>query len=154
MKRKGFTIVEMLIVVFIIGILATVACGQFFSLHEKAKIRKTKEQLTMLFRAIEAFGYERGTLPTAAEFNADNLTNFGARNDSFVCPKDQKAYLYDTTVAGKSWMDWYVKEKSSTDDSWANAVDTLIVKTDGNPFNDNGVARGFGIYRNSTIGKM
>lgn len=152
MKRKAFTLIELIVVVVIIGVLATVACSQFSAANEKSKVRQTQVHLAALLKAVEGFGYERGDLPTAAQFNADNLTNFGATPAMFICPKDRKQFVYSPVVAGKSWLDWYVQEDASGE--FQNAKTTTIIATDGAPFKERGVAYGLGIYRNGTIAKI
>ena len=152
MRRRGFTIIELLVTVLIIGVLVTFACAQFANVNEKAKDRRAREHLTALLKTVEAFGHERGTMPSASEFDTYNLTGYGARNETFFCPKDGKKYLYHATVAGKSWVDWYAHEDTNGD--FDNAVTVYIVRTDGAPFKERGVSFGLGIYRNGTVEKI
>jgi prepilin-type N-terminal cleavage/methylation domain-containing protein len=148
-RKTGFTITEMLITVVILGILATIAIAQFVNLNEKAKAKRTREHLVMLLRAVESFGHETGTLPTTTEFDADHLVSYGARKESFRCPKGGSLYMYASSFSGKSWMDWYVVEDAGGD--WLNGRNEYVVRTSGKPFKINKVTCGFGIYRNGTV---
>jgi len=58
MSRRGFTLVELLIVVVIIGLLATIAIPQFANTKEKAYIASMKSDLRNLATAEEAFFYD------------------------------------------------------------------------------------------------
>ena len=49
-KKQGFTIIELLIVVIIIGVLATMAVPQFTTALEKAKASKAKNMLALMYK--------------------------------------------------------------------------------------------------------
>ena|SRR5881296_3443942 len=57
-SRRGFTLVELLIVVVIIGLLATIAIPKFSNTKEKAYISSMKSDLRNLATAEEAFFYD------------------------------------------------------------------------------------------------
>lgn len=60
-NKKGFTIVELLIVVSIIGVLATVGIPTFKKMVQKAKRAEAKTVLAGIFTAESAFQAEYGT---------------------------------------------------------------------------------------------
>ncbi|RKY34210.1 MAG: hypothetical protein DRP78_06895 [Candidatus Omnitrophota bacterium] len=51
MNRKGFTLVELLMVVIIIGILATIAVPNYYKAVERAKAAKAKASLDLMRKA-------------------------------------------------------------------------------------------------------
>jgi len=55
MKRSGFTLIELMIVVVIIGVLATIAIPKFANTKEKAFITSMKSDLRNLVTAEEAY---------------------------------------------------------------------------------------------------
>lgn len=59
--RKGFTLLELLIVVIVIGILATIAIPQFLSSIEKARVAKAKNALGLLSHAMKMYRAEHDT---------------------------------------------------------------------------------------------
>lgn len=106
--QKAFTIIEMMIVGIVLSILCVFAVSQFRGLQRIADIKNCKENIMLLHKAVERFGYEQGRLPSLAEFNYPNLTYYGADNKTFYCPSNSGAlsYALNTTAAGIPWDDY------------------------------------------------
>jgi prepilin-type N-terminal cleavage/methylation domain-containing protein len=66
-KQKGFTLVELLIVIIIIGILATLVIVTFSGVQAKARDSKRQTDIGALDSHIEAFYAENGFYPTYAQ---------------------------------------------------------------------------------------
>jgi len=64
---KGFTMIELLLVLVIIGILAAVVVPKFTGRTEKARIRAMEAQLANFKTAITAFEIESGRFPRTDE---------------------------------------------------------------------------------------
>jgi len=56
--RKGFTLLELLIVVIVIGILATIAIPQFLNSVEKARVAKAKNAIGLIAHAEKMYRAE------------------------------------------------------------------------------------------------
>ncbi len=54
-NQKGFTLVELLIVIAIIGILAAIAIPQFSSYRQKAYVAVTKSDVKNAYTAVQAY---------------------------------------------------------------------------------------------------
>ena len=65
--QEGFTLVEILIVVVIIGILATVAIPTYFSYVEKAYASDAKTQIKNILMNSEIYRQTEGEYPSAIE---------------------------------------------------------------------------------------
>lgn len=69
LKAKGFTLVEILIVVVILGILAAIVIPQFTSASESAKASSLVTQLQSLRSQLELYQLQHnGQYPTVADF--------------------------------------------------------------------------------------
>jgi prepilin-type N-terminal cleavage/methylation domain-containing protein len=79
--RAGFTLIEMLAVILILGILATILLTQLASTREAAEVSATRAFLIELSGVIDAYEHERGDYPPssfASEQGVDNAgTNVG-----------------------------------------------------------------------------
>ena len=69
-NRKGFTLVEILIVVVILGILAAIVIPQFTSATEEARSGNLSAQIKSIQNQIELFKAKTGAYPTLAELQA------------------------------------------------------------------------------------
>lgn len=61
--KKAFTLIELLIVLVIIGILASIAVPQYEKMMDKAKIAEMKSTLDQLAKAIDIYYMEAGKWP-------------------------------------------------------------------------------------------
>jgi general secretion pathway protein G len=68
-KQQGFTIVELLIVIVVIGILATLVIVTFTGIQQKARNTKRQTDINALNSHLEAFHAESGYYPTLAHVN-------------------------------------------------------------------------------------
>lgn len=78
---QGFTLVEILVVMVIIGILATIGSNSFRASQIKSRDAKRKADLRHISESLEAYYNDMGRYPDKDDFNAD--LNSGS---SFVNP--------------------------------------------------------------------
>ena len=65
--KKAFTIIELMVVITIIGILASLVAPKFMGKLETAKVKTTKAQLEMFSTALDSFNMDTGRYPTESE---------------------------------------------------------------------------------------
>ena len=103
-KRKNFTLVEVIVVIVIIALLATIAVPNFMSYLRKANITAAKVQIKNFVSAIEAYKMETGSIPDASNGlealikNPGDLENWGGPYLKVKeIPKDPwgQAYIYN-----------------------------------------------------------
>ena len=114
-KRDGFTIVELLIVIVVIGILAAITIVAFNGVQDRAKFTREKSDMLNLNKAIQLYYAENGTYPIKPTWGGWSQ----AVNDDFIpgiAPKyisntpqmpassdTNESYLYQSTPTGSGY---------------------------------------------------
>jgi len=84
-NEKGFTLVELLIVVIILGILAAVAIPQFGTSTDDAREQSLRTNLATLRNAAELYYAEHGVYPGRLNANGDgNVANQAGADGGFI----------------------------------------------------------------------
>lgn len=96
MNRKGFTLLEVLMVVIIIGILAGIALPQYTATIEKARSGEAVANIGSIRTALDRYWYQNNDLSTAT-LPASGETNLDINN-----PNDVIGKLYTYAISGCS----------------------------------------------------
>jgi type IV pilus assembly protein PilA len=98
MGRKGFTLIELMIVVAIIGILAAIAIPNFLRFQARAKQSEAKQNLGAIFTAYTAYFSNNNTFPGAVMFIVGGGT-FNCLSVADWEPKGAIRYNYNCMTA-------------------------------------------------------
>src|ERR1044072_8682606 len=101
-KQKGFTIVELLIVIVVIGILATLVIVTFTGIQQKARNTKRQTDINAIQSHVEAYYAQNGYYPTLAHMNDATWRSANIKGldpDALKDPKGSAQTLVDGPVA-------------------------------------------------------
>jgi len=112
LSKKGFTLVELLVVIMIIALLASMVAPNLFNKLEDAQRKTTKTQLSNLSTALDSFRLDFGRYPTTEE----GLAILSAKQSTL-----------------KKWNGPYLTKKLK-DDAWGNPYVYKYPGKDGNEY--------------------
>ena len=98
-RREGFTLLELMVVLMILALLATIAAPRVTQYLRKAKVQTAKIQVDALSAAVDSFHLDLGRFPTSDE---------GLK------------VLLDRPNEGTNWDGPYLKKRDSLTDPWGN----------------------------------
>ena len=116
MRKKGFTLLELLIVVIIIGILASIALPQYSATIEKARSGEAVINVGTIRVALDRSWYQNGALPADDNFalldvdNPNNIVNklyiYTFKDNGTTSTK--RKYTVTATRVGSpgTWVKW------------------------------------------------
>lgn len=121
-SNKGFSLLELLIVIVIIGILGTIVYTRFMDLPERAKIQAAKQQILIFKMAMDRYRLDHDAYPSG-EQGLETISNY---LDSKEVPLDPWGKDYILRVPGENEREYDIisrgpdKQEGTEDDirSW------------------------------------
>ena len=124
-RRAGFTLIEILLVVVIIGMLATIVSVSVPKHMERARVSKARADIEGLSMAVNSYYMEFGKFPTSLSdltSGDDPVLEKAIPNDpwggqyQFSCPGSHKPFKFDlqaTSPEGKIIANWNSDDKKA-----------------------------------------
>lgn len=104
--KRAFTMVELMAVLIILGLLATVLVRNFMGQTDKARLTTTKVNLKMLHSAVNQFKMDTGRFPTE-EQSLDVLLENPEDLDSY----EAGGYIETTELPKDGWGNDFIYER-------------------------------------------
>jgi len=133
MKKYGFTLIEMILVVVIIGLLAAVVLPQFIGRSEKAKRAAAMAQISSFKTALVTFDSEQGRLPTTRE----GLRALVERPADLPASNEWRSYMSEAIIPTDPWRNEYVYRCPGTVNT--EGYDLFSAGPDGKPGTDDDI---------------
>ena len=123
-NQRGFTLIEIMVVVIIIGLLAAVVVPQFLGNVDKARVAKAKQDIQALETALTMYKLDNFTFPT----NEEGLKALVEKpNDPNV--KNWRVGGYLKHLPNDPWQNPYVYQNPGTH----GEIDIYSTGADGQP---------------------
>ncbi len=102
-KRAGFTLVEVMVVVVILGILAAIIVPKIMSRPEQARIVKAKQDILAIESALDLYKLDNGFYPSTDQ----NLQALVSKPTSSPVPSNWKSDGYIQKLPTDPWGESY-----------------------------------------------
>lgn len=97
-KRKGFMLIELLIVVAILGVLAAVAIPNFIGMTDEAKIARIQADLSTIGSAAEIYYVKNGKYPASIKDMVDETGKDGFLRSEPQPPVKDTSYGFNAAT--------------------------------------------------------
>lgn len=134
-RQSGFTIIELLIVIVVIGILAGLVLTTFNGIQQKARDTERQTDVKAIHAQVEAFWAQKGYYPSLTDLNNRTATTGfvavnlkGLDSGAFQDPKDARAVGTAGTLAATPAANVYAYAVTNSAGTTCEADDTTCAK--------------------------
>jgi general secretion pathway protein G len=128
-QQKGFTIVELLIVIVVIGILATLVIVTFSGIQQKARNTKRQTDINAIDGTVEAYYASNGYYPTLANMNDSTFRTANLKGFDPAALQDPKGSAQTLAAATSASQYGYVATPSGCDNSATQCTAFTVTAT-------------------------
>jgi general secretion pathway protein G len=109
---KGFSLLELLVVVAILGILVAIALPRYFDAVADAKRNAQKTNIAIIRTSLEYYRNKNNRYPYTSTTSSGSYLNFNDFlksttyfSETPICPYNNMEYSYTGTNPGNDWVD-------------------------------------------------
>ena len=124
---RGFTLIELMIVVAIIGILAAIAIPNFVKFQCRSKRSEAKTNLKGLYVAMESY---RGLNDSYVVLNEAQTTDQATNLIGFTSQGTKQRYNYSTVTGGEGISIWFTATGRGHQDAVSNDTWRITQRND------------------------
>lgn len=107
-NKDGFTLVELLVAIAILGVLATVGLASFRTAQMRGRDTQRKSDLKQISNAVELYYQDYKKYPSVEDLNLDSEDEFTDGKTGYIkrVPRDPggSAYVYRVSVLGNKYQ--------------------------------------------------
>jgi prepilin-type N-terminal cleavage/methylation domain-containing protein len=112
-KQSGFTIVELLIVIVVIGILAALVITTFTGIQQKARDTERTTDIKALHGQVEAYYAQKGSYPSLTDMNSSSWRGTNMKGLDAEALKDPKGSAQTLGASASATQYGYTVTNSS-----------------------------------------
>jgi len=127
-RNQGFTIVELLIVIVVIGILALLVITTYSGIQQKARNSKRQTDVQSIQTQLEAFFSQNGYYPSLADLNSSSWLGSNMKSLDQNALIDPKNPTQSKTLASAPAANQYSYEVTDSSGNSCETTDTNCAK--------------------------
>lgn len=128
-KESGFTIVELLIVIVVIGILAALVVTTFSGIQKKARDSERQTDIRAVHSQLEAYQAQNGKYPTLANVNLDSFVTTNLKGLDLQALQDPKGANNDLAAAAAANVYSYAVTPNNCDNATIDCTGYTLTAT-------------------------
>ena len=121
--NKGFTLIELMAVLVILGILATIVVVNVSPVFQRANLEKIKADFAQTTKALEIYKFNELTYPTTSQGLESLTTPHSELNNPFLFPDGGYISAIPKDPWGREYLYVYPPQKSSNFDLYTLGAD-------------------------------
>lgn len=128
-KQQGFTIVELLIVIVVIGILAALVITTFSGIQQKGRDTERQTDIKALHGQLEAYYAQNGRYPTLADVNSGTFRSANLKGLDAEALQDPKGSAQTLVAAATANSYAYVVAPTGCDNTTTDCAGYTLTAT-------------------------
>ncbi|MDO9575647.1 MAG: prepilin-type N-terminal cleavage/methylation domain-containing protein [bacterium] len=110
-NQKGFTLIELMVVVIIIGVLAAIAIPRFIGAQHKARVSAAKADVSIIREGLGLYVIDYGAYPNAATYATLRAALIDADGEAYVTLPAEGATIDSVGYAADSADGYHLSAK-------------------------------------------